>query len=181
MSEEALSHRAETVGPTWYRWLVAFPAKMAHRLAALIFLPIMTLVVSTEVLARYFLHMPLSWAQDFSTLVLLCFFVSAMIIAAERDANIRVETLYERFGPGTQAAIEVLGNLAGVIFCLLLAYSELHDLPGMIRREESSPVANLPHWPPSLLTAVAGILTAWVLCAKAYLAAESYLTGGRQP
>ena len=68
MSEEVLTHRIQITGPRWYRWLVAFPAHVSHRLAALILLPVIAGVVATDVFARYFLHAPIIWAQDVATL-----------------------------------------------------------------------------------------------------------------
>ena len=181
MSEEVLTHRIQITGPRWYRWLVAFPAHVSHRLAALILLPVIAGVVATDVFARYFLHAPIIWAQDVATLTLLSFFMASMVIAAERDAHIRVETVYERCGPRLRAVIDMLGNLCGAVFCGLLAYSELHELPGMYLRQEATPIGGLSYWPVSLLTAAAAVLAGWVLCAKACLAAVLAISGEPKP
>jgi len=159
-----------------YKRFIETPARWSHLIAALIILPIMVLVVAADVLARYFLHAPIFWAQDVSTLALLIFFIVAMPIATEKNTHIRVETLYEHFSPPIRSCIDVLSCLAGTAFTGLLAYWELREIPGMYRRGDGAHITGIPHWPVSLVLGMSAAFVTLILLAQA-LQALGRLTG----
>ncbi len=118
-----------------------------HRACAFVLLPLMVIVVCADVAARYVFNNPLGWAQDLTTLALLAAFIAAIPICTMQDGHIRVETLYEHFGPRAKAAADLAGNMCGIVFMGLLAYRSLSDVPGMARRGEGPELLDVPYWP----------------------------------
>jgi TRAP-type C4-dicarboxylate transport system permease small subunit len=150
-----------------WRWFVDLPATLLHKIAALILLPAITAVVSTDVFARYFFKAPLPWAQDVCTLTLLMLFTASIPIATARDTHIRIETFYEKFSPRGRAFIDFLSCLSGTTFAFFLAYWEFREIPGMYRRGESAQMLNFPHWPVALFVGISIALVAVILVAQA--------------
>jgi len=79
-------------------------------------------VVGTQVL-----HSPLPGAYEIteSTMVLIVF--GGLTYAQIRRSHIRVELLYTRMSPRTQAAMDVLADLAGLVFFGLLIWQAVSE------------------------------------------------------
>jgi TRAP-type C4-dicarboxylate transport system permease small subunit len=79
-------------------------------------------VVGTQVL-----HSPLPGAYEIteSTMVLIVF--GALTYAQIRRSHIRVELLYTRMSPRIQAALDVLADLAGLVFFGLLIWQAFSE------------------------------------------------------
>ncbi|MFN0304490.1 MAG: TRAP transporter small permease subunit [Burkholderiales bacterium] len=118
-----------------------------HRACAFVLLPLMVIVVCADVAARYVFNSPLGWAQDLTTLALVAAFIAAIPICTMQDGHIRVETLYENFGPRAKAVADLIGHACGIVFMGLLAYRSLSDVPGMFRRGEGPELLDVPFWP----------------------------------
>jgi TRAP-type C4-dicarboxylate transport system permease small subunit len=155
------------------RWFVDLPATALHKVAALILLPVITIVVSADVFARYFFKAPLAWAQETSTLTLLMLFTASIPIATARDTHIRIETFYEKFPPRGRAFIDLLSCLAGIAFSYFLAWWEFREIPGMYRRGESSQILDMPHWPVALFVGICISLVGLILAAQAVRAVHA--------
>lgn len=160
-----------------WHWLVDVPSRRLHELAAFVLLPLIALVVSLDVLTRYFLNAPLAWSQDVCTLTLLCVFCAAVPIATQQETHIRIETFYEKFPPGVRALIDAFGCLCGAVFVGFIAYWQYRELPGTYRRGESALLAPIPHWPIALFVGICMTLVAWVLVAQALVALRPLVRG----
>ena len=106
--------------------------------AAFVFLPAIVLVVAVDVVARYFLNLPLQWSQEVASLALLLVFVAAIPYANASNAHIRTETLYERYSPRMQALVDLLSALCGGVLMGVIAWWQLRELPGLIHRNSSN-------------------------------------------
>ena len=133
--------------------LVALFAGM-HRTVAYLLLPLIVVVVSAEVVARYLLRSPLPWSEDVVTTALLLTFMLAIPYCAAHGIHVRVETVYERFGPAFRRFTDRLSALCGVIFLGALAFGATREALGMHRRGDVSEFAGIPQWPLAALVAV---------------------------
>ncbi len=135
-----------------------------HRGVAYGLIPLIVVVVSTEVLARYVFRAPLRWSEEVVTLSLLLAFVGAIPYCIARDAHVKVETLYERFGPGTRRVADAIGSLCGALFMGMLALGSGREMLGMLKRGDATEHAGILHWPlAGIVAAIAGYTTLWLL------------------
>ncbi|MBL8381972.1 MAG: TRAP transporter small permease [Burkholderiales bacterium] len=139
-------------------------AGAVHRGVAYALLPTIVLVVAAEVVARYVFRAPLRWSEEVVSLTLLIAFVGSIPVGVARDAHIRVESLYERFGAPMRRAADALGALCGAIFLGMLALGAGREALGMLRRGDGTEHLGVPHWPLAVLVAlIAGATALWLL------------------
>lgn len=135
-----------------------------HRVVAYGLIPLIVVTVSAEVLARYVFRAPLRWSEEIVTLSMLLVFVGAIPYCVARDAHVKVETLYERFGPTARGIADAIGALCGAAFLGMLALGSGREMLGMLRRGDATLVAGIPHWPlAGTVCAVAGYTALWLL------------------
>ena len=135
-----------------------------HRVVAYGLIPLIVVTVSAEVLARYVFRAPLRWSEEVVTLSLLLVFVGAIPYCVARDAHVKVETLYERFGAGGRGIADAIGALCGAAFLGMLALGSGREMLGMMKRGDATEVAGIPHWPlTGVVCAIAGGTALWLL------------------
>lgn len=107
---------------------------------------LLVLVVAGDVFARYFFRSGAVWAQELQWHLLAPIALIGMSYGLLSGEQVRVDVIYERFPPGLQRAIEVLG---GVLMMLLGATLVKLSLPWVemsYTRAEGSPnPGGLPH------------------------------------
>lgn len=135
-----------------------------HRCVAYGLIPLIVVVVSAEVLARYVFRSPLRWSEEIVTLSLLLAFVGAIPYCIARDAHVKVETLYERFGPFWRRVADAIGSLCGALFMGMLALGTGREMLGMMKRGDATEHAGILHWPlAGIVAAIAGYTALWLL------------------
>ena len=135
-----------------------------HRGVAYGLIPLIVVVVSAEVLARYVFRSPLRWSEEIVTLSLLLAFVGAIPYCIARDAHVKVETLYERFGPGARRLADAIGAVCGALFMGMLALGSGREMLGMMKRGDATEHAGVLHWPlAATVAAIAGYTALWLL------------------
>jgi TRAP-type C4-dicarboxylate transport system permease small subunit len=137
---------------------------LLHWTVAWILIPVIVLATSTEVLARYVFHTPLQWTEEVITFSLLLVFVGAIPYGIWRDAHVKVETLYEMFGPAMRRFSDALGSLCGAVFLGMLTVGAANEAIGMAQRGETAEMTGWPQWPfAAAVCAIAGYCTVWLL------------------
>ena len=135
-----------------------------HRGVAYGLIPLIVVVVSAEVLARYVFRSPLRWSEEIVTLSLLLAFVGAIPYCIARDAHVKVETLYERFGPGARRLADAIGAVCGALFMGMLALGSGREMLGMMKRGDATEHAGVLHWPlAATVAAIAAYTALWLL------------------
>jgi C4-dicarboxylate transporter DctQ subunit len=82
------------------------------------------LIVNIEVFSRYFAR-PTTWVAEISSILVLWipFMVAAWVL--RKDGHVKMDLLVERLSPGTQALINFITSLAGVVVMLIVAVAGL--------------------------------------------------------
>ena len=91
-----------------------------------------------DVIGTQFLGAPLPGAKELteSTMVLIVF--GALAYAQIQRSHIRVELLYTRMGPRTQAAMDVVADLAALLFFSLLLWQAINEVQLSIQFGEAT-------------------------------------------
>jgi TRAP-type C4-dicarboxylate transport system permease small subunit len=102
------------------------PLEWAVRQIAAMFMTAVVVVVLLSVVARYFLHVSLPWAEEVARLLLVWLtFVGAALATAQRT-NLRVDTLYGRFPAGPKRrAFEATAVILSILALIVLIYASI--------------------------------------------------------
>ncbi len=91
-----------------------------------------------DVIGTQFLKSPLPGAKELteSTMVLIVF--GALTYAQIQRSHIRVELLYTRMGPRTRAVMDVIADLAAILFFSLLLWQAINEAMFSIQLKEAT-------------------------------------------
>lgn len=115
-------------------------------LAAVLIIFAMVLV-SAEVIFRYFLHAPIIWAFEVTEWILLfiCFLGAAWLL--KKEGHVKVELLTDRLKPKTQALFGIISSVMGITICLFFVWYGLLVAVDYFQRGVYDPtVLELPKW-----------------------------------
>jgi len=114
------------------------------------------LVISYEVVARYFLSAPTVWAHDLTTMLSAVAFLLAGVYALGRRTHIRVTTVYDRLPARWRANLEVINGVVIACFLALLTYQSARDAVKSIAMWETAGTASRLPLPMVIKIALAG-------------------------
>jgi len=95
----------------------------------------MALIITYEVLMRYFFNRPTKWVADFSDYIMLytTFFVSAWLL--KQDGHVRLTVLYERLAPRPRLIMEAINSFIGAIVCGFVIWYGVADVLDAIAKD----------------------------------------------
>ncbi|WP_027802708.1 TRAP transporter large permease [Paraburkholderia dilworthii] len=88
-------------------------------IAALLVLTEVVLLTS-GIVARYVLHSPLTWSDEFASLLFLWLAMFGAVVALRRGEHMRMSSLVSRMKPETAALFEAISIIAALTFLLLI-------------------------------------------------------------
>ncbi len=144
---------------------------LAHAEMGLLMLLIaaLTLILSAQVILRYFFNSPLFWAEEVSVQILIsCTFIGLSYLTYT-DNLVRIDFLIDHLPPEYRNYLNWALNLVGFLTLALLCY---HATDWIMRPEikaDISPTTGLPRWYNYSVLVVAFYLMAWHLLVKLIL------------
>lgn len=135
-------------------------SKLVERVAlAVLMIGAIGMVVSTllgaaDVVGTQFLQQPVHGALEIteSTMVVIVF--GALAYSQIRRNHIRVELLYARGGPRTQAAMDLFADLMAILFFSLLLWQAVLEAQFSLQIDESTfGLIRIPLWPARIMLA----------------------------
>lgn len=160
------------------RWLNVRLPSLLRDIAAFVILPLIVVVITIDVVARYFFASPFQWSQEVATLALLLLFVAAIPFTTASNGHVRTETLYEKYNPRMRGLTDAAGSIFGAVFMGVIAYWQFRELPGMISRGEGAEFIDLPLWPVSLFVGLCMLFGVLQLTLRAVQRLRDALVGG---
>lgn len=128
------------------------------RLAAWLTL-VAVLILTLEVVRRYFFNAPTQWAHEISTLLFGLLYVLTGAYALKERAHVGVDVLYSRLSPKGKALINLLGFVFLTLFAgTLLVYGWRFFLASWQNREFSLANQAIPVYPFKLAIPVGAAL-----------------------
>jgi len=117
-------------------------------------LVILVLGTTYEVIVRYVLNAPTSWAFDFSYLMYGAMFYMAGAYTLSRGGHVRADMFYRLWQPRTQAKVELLLYILfffpGVLALVISGWSYGYTSMKILESSVNSP-AGVPIWPLKML------------------------------
>jgi TRAP-type mannitol/chloroaromatic compound transport system permease small subunit len=106
----------------------------------------LVLLVAGDVFARYLFRTGAVWAQELQWHLISPIALFGMSYALLSGQQVRVDVLFDRFGPGLQRAVEILGGLLMIALGVILVRLSLPWVELSYARGEGSPnPGGLPH------------------------------------
>lgn len=110
-------------------------------------MPAMALLITAQVVARYFFSSPLQWAFEANGLLLLAVVFGCLPLALHENQHIRMDMLHGTLGHRARASADAIAALVGSVVAGFLAYGALSHVPDMLRYKESGEFLTIPYWP----------------------------------
>lgn len=99
----------------------------------------MALIISYEVLVRYFFNRPTIWVADFTDYIMLysTFFVSAWLL--KHGGHVRLTILYEYLSPRSRQVSDMINAFIGAIVCGFVIWYGVRDTWDAVEKSISLP------------------------------------------
>jgi TRAP-type transport system small permease protein len=142
------------------RWTIALNrfSERAHALGTIVFLPLMALLVTMNVIMRYVFNHPLGWGEEMEGLLLFLVLFLSMTFAWDQKKHIRMELVYVKLKGGKRSLADLATGITGIIFFGLLSVQCIRDIFYMIKTHESGEELGIPLWPFRLIMALISLV-----------------------
>ncbi|MBB4123749.1 TRAP transporter small permease [Martelella radicis] len=127
-----------------------------------LFLGIMVICVSWQVLSRYVVHVPSTWTDEIARFLMIwtCLLGSAYAVGAQR--HIAIDIVPILLGPKKRAILDVFINLCILVFSLVVITGGGWYLLAKVFRSGQLTIAlNIPYWIVYIVIPVSGLLMAF--------------------
>lgn len=139
-------NRLETVFRNFSKW--------CHDFGTLLVLPAMALIITVNVVMRYFFNAPISWGEEINGLLLFLALFLSMTYTWDQKKHIRMELVYVHLKGKWRALSDTVTALAGTVFFGLLGVQCIYDIGYMIKTNETGEELHFPLWPFRALAAL---------------------------
>lgn len=117
------------------------------------------LAYTYEVTARYLFNMPTIWVHESSYLLFGMQYMIAGAYGMLYGSHVRVDVIYAKFSPRTQAAISVVTSVFLFLFVLALTFTSWQFFQGSIEIDERSVETwQIHYWPVKGMMFLGGVL-----------------------
>ncbi len=122
-------------------------SERCHDLGTIVFLPIMILIITLNVIMRYVFNAPLSWGEEMNGLLLFLILFLSMTYTWDQKRHIRMEIVYVLLKGRLRSLADLASGITGIIFFGLLGIQCIRDIPYMIKTHETGEELGIPLWP----------------------------------
>ena len=121
---------------------------------ASVFILIMMLLTTVDVVLRYIFNSPLLWAYEVTEYLLVATLYLALAFTEAEGEHVSVELVYSRLSPMTQSIIHIITRTAMLAFCILLILETGHTAYDAVKEHEAGTAAGTPMWPSRLMVPI---------------------------
>ena len=107
---------------------------------------VMTLLVFTNVLSRYVLHMSLSFSDEITTNLFILLSMMGTAIATKRRAHLGLTILTDAVPEKARKVLTTLGFAIGTLFSAALCYYGIQMVLQQVKLGQVTPTMQWPEW-----------------------------------
>jgi TRAP-type C4-dicarboxylate transport system permease small subunit len=134
------------VGTSFVSLLNVF-SRRCNDAGTLLVLPMMVVVITADVVLRYFFNAPLAWGEEINGLLLFLLLMLSLTYAWDMNKHIRMEIVYLTFTGWRRSLADIVTGLTGVVFFGCLGWQSWRDIEYMRKTHESTEVLHIALWP----------------------------------
>lgn len=117
-----------------------------------------TLLTGFDAILRYVAGMPIVGAYDLVGMGLLLTIVFALPDSLRTGCHVRMDILYDHYGPVMRRVIDLLTQGAALAFGGIIAWRAIHFVPVYMKTGEATITLGMPVWPFVTLIALSCVL-----------------------
>ena len=107
-----------------------------------------------NVIARYVLNKPFSWAEELMLFLMILSVFAGAIAVTWRNLHIRIDTFIERMPPAVHRAALIIGSLISIAVILIVAHSSARIVSLLHMLDQRSDALSAPSWIPQSFVSV---------------------------
>ncbi len=127
------------------RWLSTL-SRVLNGVGSYVVLPLLTLLITVDVVLRYVFNAPLSWGLEASQHILLLFFLFGLLESFRVGEHVGMELLAARFPPKVTRFVSVLQALLLTLVFALIIKKVLDEIPFLYSLPQVTPELQLQIW-----------------------------------
>lgn len=124
--------------------VVSLVARLLDRFGGLVVLPVMTFMMTLDVILRYLFNSPFLWGLELAEHLLVIVFLTGIVQCTRTDGNIRMDLVYLHMSERAKRWVAVLYSAIGIVVFVLLARKALSDIPFLLSIPETTEYLHLP-------------------------------------
>jgi TRAP-type C4-dicarboxylate transport system permease small subunit len=138
-------------------YLDSFSNKL-HIFSTTVLLPGMAVLITLDVVLRYFFSSPLVWSGEVNGILLFFIVLSSIIYCWDKKGHVKMEIVYVLLKGRLKQFADILAALAGMLFIGLWGIQSIREIPYMIKTNETGVGLKIPLWPFRGVMAVIAVL-----------------------
>lgn len=150
-------------------------SSLLNKIGAYVVLPLMTVMMTADVVLRYLFNAPLAWGLEASKYLLLVLFVLGMVEAFRNGAHIRMDLLYRGLPGGARRAVTLGYGLLAIGVFAALSLKSAEEAAFQKGINQVTQYLHIPEW---LFSALVSLVAALIVVFFILRMAE-VLRGGR--
>lgn len=141
------------------RWLTNI-SRLMNGIGSYVVLPLLTLLITADVVLRYVFNAPLSWGLEASRHLLLVFFLFGLVESFRVGEHVSMELLTAKLSPTVNRIISLLQAVMLVFVFALIIAKVWSEIPFLYSLPEVTPELQMHVW---IFYAFIGIVSALVI------------------
>jgi TRAP-type C4-dicarboxylate transport system permease small subunit len=151
------------------QWLSVLSG-ILNGIGSYVVLPLLTLLITVDVVLRYVFNAPLSWGLEASRHILLLFFLFGLLESFRVGEHVGMELLAEKFPPWATRAVSVLQAILMALVFGLIVKKVVDEIPFLYSLPQVTPELQLRVWMfYAFIAFICGLLVLYVLHATVVL------------
>lgn len=134
--------------------------------AAILILPSVAVIVTTDTILRYLFSAPLAWSQDAVGVSMFLMFTACLPHAWHAGVHVRLDMFYNKLKPSWRRLVDGLSSLCALAMSVLLAYRSALVALDAARSGLTTPSGAIPLAPVAGLAAIFFLLFALTVVAS---------------
>ncbi len=112
---------------------------------------LMGLILSYEVVCRYFFRAPTIWAQETSIYLFIWTMLAGSAYTLQKGKHVRIDLLIEHLSQRTQHILEMITSFVGMVFCAIVSWQAYEMIAASVGYGKvSATPLRVPMWIPQM-------------------------------
>lgn len=145
--------------------VIGVVARVLDRIGGYVVLPVMTFMMTLDVILRYVFNSPFIWGLELAEHLLILVFLFGIVHCTRTDGNIRMDLLYLHLSDRAKRFVMLLYCASGILIFTLVIGKALDEIPFLFEIGEATEYLRLPiggYY--AIIVAISALMIAYFAC-----------------